>query len=53
MPSTSRAWFVDRYGGPERLVLRERRDLRAGRLVSATRGFMASPLGRRMHLWSR
>jgi NADPH2:quinone reductase len=26
MPSTSRAWFVDRYGGPERLVLRERTD---------------------------
>ncbi|HVQ53950.1 MAG TPA: zinc-binding dehydrogenase [Thermoanaerobaculia bacterium] len=26
MPSTSRAWFVDRYGGPERLVLRERSD---------------------------
>ena len=26
MPSTSRAWFVDRYGGPERLELRERRD---------------------------
>ncbi len=25
MPS-SRAWFVDRYGGPERLVLRERAD---------------------------
>ena len=23
---TSRAWFVDRYGGPERLVLRERAD---------------------------
>ncbi|HQR46000.1 MAG TPA: alcohol dehydrogenase catalytic domain-containing protein, partial [Thermoanaerobaculia bacterium] len=23
---TSRAWFVDRYGGPERLVLRERED---------------------------
>lgn len=23
---TSRAWFVDRYGGPERLVLRERPD---------------------------
>src|SRR5262245_37380274 len=22
----SRAWFVDRYGGPERLVLRERPD---------------------------
>ena len=26
MPSFSRAWFVDRYGGPERLVLRERPD---------------------------
>jgi len=26
MPSMSRAWFVDRYGGPERLVLRERSD---------------------------
>jgi len=26
VPSTSRAWFVDRYGGPERLELRERRD---------------------------
>jgi len=26
MPSTSRAWFVDRHGGPERLVLRERSD---------------------------
>jgi NADPH2:quinone reductase len=26
MPSRSRAWFVDRYGGPERLVLRERPD---------------------------
>ncbi len=26
MPGTSRAWFVDRYGGPERLVLRERPD---------------------------
>ena len=26
MPSTSRAWFVDRYGGPERLVLRGRSD---------------------------
>jgi NADPH2:quinone reductase len=24
--STSRAWFVDQYGGPERLVLRERPD---------------------------
>ncbi len=24
--SSSRAWFVDRYGGPERLVLRERPD---------------------------
>jgi len=23
---TSRAWFVDRYGGPERLLLRERED---------------------------
>lgn len=26
MPPTSRAWFVDRYGGPERLVLRDRPD---------------------------
>jgi NADPH2:quinone reductase len=26
MVGTSRAWFVDRYGGPERLVLRERPD---------------------------
>jgi NADPH:quinone reductase-like Zn-dependent oxidoreductase len=26
MTGTSRAWFVDRYGGPERLVLRERPD---------------------------
>jgi synaptic vesicle membrane protein VAT-1 len=26
MGSSSRAWFVDRYGGPERLVLRERPD---------------------------
>lgn len=26
MPGRSRAWFVDRYGGPERLVLRERAD---------------------------
>jgi NADPH:quinone reductase len=26
MSSVSRAWFVDRYGGPERLVLRERPD---------------------------
>ncbi len=26
MPPTSRAWFVDRYGGPERLVLRARTD---------------------------
>jgi NADPH:quinone reductase-like Zn-dependent oxidoreductase len=26
MSGTSRAWFVDRYGGPERLVLRERPD---------------------------
>ncbi len=26
MPSSSRAWFVDRYGGPERLLLRERPD---------------------------
>jgi NADPH2:quinone reductase len=26
MPSSSRAWFVDRYGGPERLVLRTRPD---------------------------
>jgi NADPH2:quinone reductase len=26
MPGVSRAWFVDRYGGPERLVLRERPD---------------------------
>ncbi len=25
-PPLSRAWFVDRYGGPERLVLRERAD---------------------------
>jgi NADPH:quinone reductase-like Zn-dependent oxidoreductase len=30
MPPTSRAWFVDRYGGPERLVLRERPDPRPG-----------------------
>jgi NADPH:quinone reductase len=30
MPSTSRAWFVDRYGGPERLVLRERADPEPG-----------------------
>jgi NADPH:quinone reductase-like Zn-dependent oxidoreductase len=30
MPSTSRAWFVDRYGPPERLVLRERPDPRPG-----------------------
>jgi NADPH:quinone reductase len=27
---TSRAWFVDRYGGPERLVLRERPDPEPG-----------------------
>jgi NADPH:quinone reductase-like Zn-dependent oxidoreductase len=27
---TSRAWFVDRYGGPERLRLREREDPRPG-----------------------
>jgi NADPH2:quinone reductase len=26
MPPTSRAWFVDRYGGPERLLLRDRPD---------------------------
>jgi NADPH2:quinone reductase len=26
MAGTSRAWFVDRYGGPERLTLRERPD---------------------------
>src|SRR5512142_1184449 len=26
----SRAWFVDRYGGPERLVLRERPDPEPG-----------------------
>ncbi|MEP6995510.1 MAG: zinc-binding dehydrogenase [Acidobacteriota bacterium] len=26
MPATSRAWFVDRYGGPERLKLRTRPD---------------------------
>ncbi len=26
MAGTSRAWFVDRYGGPDRLVLRERPD---------------------------
>ena len=26
MRSSSRAWFVDRYGGPERLLLRERPD---------------------------
>ena len=26
MAGSSRAWFVDRYGGPERLVLRERPD---------------------------
>jgi NADPH:quinone reductase len=31
MPSTSRAWFVDRYGGPERFVLRERPDPAPGR----------------------
>jgi len=30
MPAASRAWFVDRYGGPERLVLRERPDPRPG-----------------------
>jgi NADPH2:quinone reductase len=30
MASASRAWFVDRYGGPERLVLRERPDPVAG-----------------------
>jgi NADPH:quinone reductase-like Zn-dependent oxidoreductase len=29
--SRSRAWFVDRYGGPERLELRERRDPVPGR----------------------
>jgi NADPH:quinone reductase-like Zn-dependent oxidoreductase len=28
MAGTSRAWFVDRYGGPERLTLRERPDPR-------------------------
>lgn len=26
MSATSRAWFVDQYGGPERLILRERTD---------------------------
>jgi len=26
MASSSRAWFVDKYGGPERLILRERPD---------------------------
>ncbi|HEY1435357.1 MAG TPA: zinc-binding dehydrogenase [Thermoanaerobaculia bacterium] len=26
MASVSRAWFVDKYGGPERLILRERPD---------------------------
>lgn len=26
MPGVSRAWVVERYGGPERLVLRERPD---------------------------
>ena len=30
MPGSSRAWFVARYGGPERLVLRERPDLVPG-----------------------
>jgi len=30
MAAASRAWFVDRYGGPERLVLRERSDPVAG-----------------------
>ena len=30
MASTSRAWVVDRYGGPDRLVLRERPDPRPG-----------------------
>ncbi len=30
MAPTSRAWFVDRYGGPERLVLRAREDPRPG-----------------------
>jgi NADPH:quinone reductase len=31
MPSASRAWFVDRYGGPERLELRTRPDPRPGK----------------------
>jgi NADPH:quinone reductase-like Zn-dependent oxidoreductase len=30
MSTASRAWFVDRYGGPDRLVLRERPDPRPG-----------------------
>ncbi len=30
MAPSSRAWFVDRYGGPERLVLRERPDPEPG-----------------------
>jgi NADPH:quinone reductase-like Zn-dependent oxidoreductase len=31
VPSCSRAWFVDRYGGPDRLLLRERPDPVPGR----------------------
>ena len=31
MSGSSRAWFVDRYGGPEKLRLRERPDPRPGR----------------------
>ena len=30
MTSVSRAWFVHRYGGPDRLVLRERPDPKPG-----------------------
>jgi NADPH:quinone reductase-like Zn-dependent oxidoreductase len=30
LPTSSRAWYVDRYGGPERLVLRERPDPEPG-----------------------
>ena len=30
MASTSRAWFVDKYGGPERLILRTRPDPEPG-----------------------
>jgi synaptic vesicle membrane protein VAT-1 len=38
MTAASRAWFVDRYGGPERLVLRERPDPRpaAGEVLVRT-----------------